>query len=429
MKINSLRLQNFRCFEDITIELNPTLNVIIGNNGVGKTTVLDALAVGIGSLFLGIDSCTSPNIKKTDVRSVSSKLGSVIDRQPQYPAVISCSGKIGDEEITWTRYLNTESGRTTYGDANNIKNIAAELQNRVRKGDASADLPLISYYGTGRLWAQLRESSTKQINNRFAGYMDCLSSESNERLMLKWFEKMTYIQLQNNEPIPELQAVNNAIVECYNESGVKAKDIKAGFNVKSHQLEISYTDENNNSQIHPFHELSDGYRNTLCLVADIAYRMAILNPQYLGNVTKKTSGVVLIDEIDLHLHPTWQKSILKTLRKIFPLVQFIVTTHSPSVISSAKAENLFILDGNSCKSFDYEVYGKDVNSVLYEVMKTSDRPDEVNGMFKEFEDHMDKGDYISAEKTLNELRKLVGENDSGVVSATVALDFEKDWGD
>ncbi len=117
------------------------------------------------------------------------------------------------------------------------------------------------------------------------------------------------------------------------------------------------------------------------------------------------------------------------MRKIFPLVQFIVTTHSPSVISSAKAENLLILDGNSCKSFDYEVYGKDVNSVLYEVMKTSDRPDEINGMFKKFEDHMDKGDYISAEKTLNELRKLVGENDSGVISATVALDFEKDLGD
>ena len=100
MKINSFKLQNFRCFEDITIKPDPDLNVIIGNNGVGKTTVLDALAVGIGSLFLGIDSCSSPNIKKTNVRSVSSRLVSVIDRQPQYPALISCLGKIGDEEIT-----------------------------------------------------------------------------------------------------------------------------------------------------------------------------------------------------------------------------------------------------------------------------------------------------------------------------------------
>ncbi len=235
--------------------------------------------------------------------------------------------------------------------------------------------------------------------------------------------------MQNNELIPELQAVNKAIIECYTESGVKAKDIRVVFNVKSHQLEISYTDENGNPQVHPFHELSDGYRNTLCLVADIAYRMAILNPQYLGDVTKHTSGIVLIDEVDLHLHPIWQKNILKTLQKIFPLVQFIVTTHSPNVISSTKAENLLILDGHSCKSFDYEVYGKDVNSVLHEVMNTSERPKEVNRMFKKFEDHMDKGDYILAEETLNELRKLVGENDSGVVSAAVALDFEKDWGE
>ena len=118
-----------------------------------------------------------------------------------------------------------------------------------------------------------------------------------------------------------------------------------------------YIDENNNYQRHPFHELSDGYRNTLSLIADIAYRMAILNPQFLGDVTKKTPGIVLIDEVDLHLHPIWQKRILKTLKNVFPLVQFIVTTHSPSIISSARADELLILNGDSCKNFEYEVYG------------------------------------------------------------------------
>lgn len=115
------------------------------------------------------------------------------------------------------------------------------------------------------------------------------------------------------------------------------------------------------------------------------------------------------------------------LKNVFPLVQFIVTTHSPSIISSAKADELLILNGDSCRNFDYEVYGKDSNSVLTEIMETSERPDEIANMFVEFDNLMDKGDYKSAENILNELRKILGNNDSGVISALVALDFQKDW--
>lgn len=429
MKIHNIRIQNYRRFEDISIDFNSCMNVLIGNNGVGKTSVLDAVAIGIGSIFLGIETNPAPSIKKDDVRFVSQKIGSVIDRQPQYPVVISCYGVINGEQVNWKRQLNTKLGRTTYGDAECIKHIASELQNRVRKGDVNTHLPLISYYGIGRLWAQKHESSMKQINNRLEGYIDCLSAESNEKLMLKWFEKMTYAQLQDGEIIPELQAVNGAITESFTESGSDMSNVKVQFNVKSHNLEISYSDKNGNYHRHPFHELSDGYRNTLSLIADIAYRTAVLNPQYLGEVTKKTSGIVLIDEIDLHLHPIWQKRILKTLQKVFPLVQFIVTTHSPSIISSAKSEELLILDENSCKSFDYEVYGKDVNSVLTEIMKTSERPDEIVEKFNEFETLMEDGNYNEAGIILDELRSILGNNDNGVVSAAISLDFQKDWED
>lgn len=429
MKIDNIQIKNYRKFEKMVIDFNPRMNVIIGNNGVGKTSILDALSIGIGSIFLGIETNPSPGIKKEDVRFVSRKIGSTIDRQPQFPVVISCAGEIVNKEISWIRQLNTKSGRTNYGDAANIKNIASDLQNSVRNGDENVILPIISYYGTGRLWAQKHESSQKTIDSRLQGYTDCLSAESNEKLMLKWFEKMTYTQLQDETVVPELKAVKSAIADSYMESGANVIEVQVNFNVKSHQLEITYIDENNNYQRHPFHELSDGYRNTLSLIADIAYRMAILNPQFLGDVTKKTPGIVLIDEVDLHLHPIWQKRILKTLKNVFPLVQFIVTTHSPSIISSARADELLILDGNSCRNFEYEVYGKDSNSVLTEIMETSERPDEVANMFAEFDNFMDKGDYKTAENILNELRKILGDNDSGVVSSSVALDFQKDWED
>lgn len=427
MRIEKIRIKNYRCFEDIEIEFHHRMNVLVGNNGVGKSSILDAVSVGIGSIFLGIDRNSSPAIKKNDVRYISKKIGSTIDRQPQLPVSVTCWGKIGGQDIEWSRQLNTENGRTTQVDAAEIKKIASGWQADIRKGSDTIALPLISCYGTSRLWPRKQESSLKHFDNRFQGYIDCLLAESNEKLMLKWFEKMTYTQLQEGETIPELEAVKNAIAECYIESGANVSDVNVMFNVKNYRLEISYVDSNNNCQCHPFHELSDGYRNTLSLIADIAYRMAVLNPQFLGEVTKKTPGIVLIDEIDLHLHPIWQKRILKTLKKVFPLIQFIVTTHSPSIISSAKADELMILDGNKCRSFDYEVYGKDVNSVLSEIMETSERPDEITEMFGEFEKFMENGEYEKAGKKLDELRGLLGDNDSGVVSAAVSLDFEKDW--
>ncbi len=430
MKINNIAITNFRCFKSLNINFNSKMNVIIGNNGVGKTAILDAISVAMGGFFLGIDSVPANGIKKEDVRFLTKSVGSTIDRQPQYPVVIECNAEL-DNNATWVRELNTESGNTTYGKAEKIKAYAQNLQSKIRSGDPDTCLPIISYYGTGRLWAQKRKKQAEKGNkdraNRFLGYTDCLSAESNEKFMLDWFEKMTYVKLQEEKDVPELQAVLGAIEQCYLESGANVSDVKVQFSVKSGQLEITYKDNNNDICRHPFHELSAGYRNMLSLVADIAYRMAMLNPHLLGDVVKKTEGVVLIDEVDLHLHPIWQKRILSTLTSIFPKVQFIVTTHAPSVISSVKADELLILDGENLTSFGSEVYGKDVNSILSEIMGTSERPDEITKMFDDFRSLLDNGQYAEARVKLDELRSILGENDSEVISSAISLDFEDNW--
>ncbi len=432
MKINNIAITNFRCFKSLSINFNPKMNVIIGNNGVGKTAILDAISVAIGSFFLGIDSEPANDIKKDDVRFLTTSVGSTIDRQPQYPVVIECNAEL-DNNTTWVRERNTEKGGTTSVKAEKIKTYAQNLQSKIRNGVPDTCLPIISYYGTGRLWAQKRkkqpEKSSKDRANRFLGYTDCLSAESNEKFMLDWFEKMTYVKLQEGKDVPELQAVLGAIEQCYLESGADVSDVKVQFSVKSGQLEITYKDNNNDICRHPFHELSAGYRNMLSLVADIAYRMAMLNPHLLGDVVKKTEGIILIDEVDLHLHPIWQKRILSTLTSIFPKVQFIVTTHAPSVISSVKADELLILDGENLSSFASEVYGKDVNSILSEIMGTSERPDEITKMFDDFRSLLDNGQYAEARVKLDELRSILGENDSEVISSAISLDFEDNWED
>jgi len=174
----------------------------------------------------------------------------------------------------------------------------------------------------------------------------------------------------------------------------------------------------------PINQLSDGYKSTVSLVADIAYRMAVLNPQCLGNVCNETSGIVLIDEVDLHLHPAWQQRILSDLTSIFPKVQFIVSTHAPEVINSVPKENVIIIEDNSAIPAPVETYGKDANGILRSVMHVKERPQIIMERFNEFYSAIDTEDYAKAGDILNCLENDIGE-DPELVSMRVQLDLEQ----
>lgn len=427
MKINEITIKNFRGFEDFHAELNPELTVFIGNNGSGKSTVLDAISISIGTFFSGLDGVPGTGINKEDVTCKSFDMGTVIDLQHQYPSVINARGEVCGETMEWSRSLNGASGRTTTIDAKSIISAAESCQTRIREGDTSLILPIISYYGTGRLWAQKKEKrSNEQLVqfSRLSGYIDCLAAESNEKLMLKWFEKMTIQQAQRQQPSPELNAVEQAVSRCF--AGITGSDqVMTQFNLDTHSLDILYTDTQGRKLRVPMKNLSDGYKNTIGMIADIAYRMAVLNPQLLGNVLTETPGIVLIDEVDLHLHPVWQQRIIRDLQTLFPKVQFIVSTHAPSVISSVKRENMLVLDANGQPyTLPVEVYGKDANSILSAVMDAQHRPAEIQVMFDRFYQTVEK-DISQAEAILNEIEALIGSEDPELTQARVTLALEQ----
>ena len=427
MKINEITIKNFRGFEDFHAELNPNLTVFIGNNGSGKSTVLDAISISIGTFFSGLDGVPGTGINKDDVTCKSFDMGTVIDLQHQYPSVITAKGDVGGEIMEWSRSLNGAGGRTTTIDAKSIISAAEGYQARIREGDTSLILPIISYYGTGRLWAQKREKrpSDQLVQfSRLSGYIDCLAAESNEKLMLKWFEKMTIQQAQRQQPSPELNAVEQAVSRCF--AGITGSEqVVTQFNLDTHSLDILYTDASGKKVRVPMKNLSDGYKNTIGMIADIAYRMAILNPQLLENVLTETPGIVLIDEVDLHLHPVWQQRIIRDLQTLFPKVQFIVSTHAPSVISSVKRENMLVLDADGQPyTLPVEVYGKDANSILSAVMDANHRPAEVQAMFDQFYLAVEK-DIPQAEAILNEIEALIGSEDPELTQARVTLALEQ----
>lgn len=426
MFLKSIELLNFRCFSKLKVEFHNRLTVIVGNNGAGKSTVLEAATIAAGTLTSAMDGLTNYGIKKSDAHYKCYELGSNIDVQPQFPVEIIASGMIDGQTVTWTRGLYSAKGRSGLASAKELVAIARSYQERMRNGDTKLKLPIISYYGTGRLWVQHREKkhNTFEKNNRTNGYVDSLDGAANDKLMMKWFEKMTLQQLQRGTDIPEFMAVKMALEQMV-ASITGYTDVKIQFNLDTKDLDVMYYDQSKIPAKISLSQLSDGYRCTISLIADIAYRMALLNPQLLDRVLVETEGVVLIDEIDLHLHPTWQKRILKDLLEIFPKVQFIVSTHAPEVINSVKSDSIIILKGNQMTMAADETYGKDANTILREIMEVSARPEEIRELFERFYKFVDDQKWSEAEKILFELEATIGNNDPEINSCKVRLELEQ----
>ena len=430
MKIKKVTLKNYKCFEKIEVDFHDKLTVIVGNNGSGKSSILDGVAVSLGTMFTGFDGLNGVSISQRDAHLKAYQMGESEDIQAQYPVEITAEGVIDAKEVVWTRSLNRKGGSTTVKDAKQMLDVAKDYQSRLRDGDSDLILPVIAYYGTGRLWDYHREKKTDTFikNTKTNGYIDSLDGTANIKLMMNWFRKKSVQVAQKNavgfNTFLGLNVVYYAMVNCF-ERITGYKDVKLLYNLDTNEIDCYYTDEDGFSMNIPLSQMSDGYKNTISLIADIAYRMATLNPQLGTSVLENTDGVVLIDEVDLHLHPAWQHRILSDLQEMFPKVQFIVTTHAPAVISSAKSENLVILKNYEVLDASTEIYGNDINSILKGIMGVSDRNPAVAKLFEKFYILLNNGQYDDAEEILDEIDEQRAYHDKEVAANRVKLKLER----
>ncbi len=438
MKLKKIRITNYRCFKEVDIDFDEHATLIVGKNGAGKTAILDAVAVAVSAFLLEIDGGVSRSISKDDARYEFHDLDGTVDPQHQFPVSVESIGDcLDNHDVKWVRSLNSESGKTTVKEARKLTNISKDAQQRIMRGDKSLILPLISYYGTGRLYAQKKEKKNIKSLTEFkrqVGYVDCMAAESNEKLMLNWFQIQTLKSLQEQQRtgIVEkpllLKTVESAICKCFERiSGSKNADIV--FDLDTHRLVLNFESADGSLRKFAMDEMSDGYKNTLSMIGDIAYRMAVLNPMLGDRVLEETSGVVVIDEIDLHLHPHWQQSILNDLNEIFPKIQFIVSSHAPAVINSVVKEQIRILDNGEIYMPVAQTYGRDANSILREVMKVAERPTDIKQRMNLFYSYMDQNNYKAADKVLTEIEAIVGTTDPDIAAARTSLDLEKILGE
>ncbi|MBI4612860.1 MAG: AAA family ATPase, partial [Planctomycetes bacterium] len=340
-KIYELDMGNFRGFERERFWFPTRFTVLIGDNGTGKTAILEALAAGLGAFCSVFDPGCRRDIRDDDVRRVVRREGDTTTIEPQYPAWVRCEGLLAGEPLVWTFGLGMAAmaGEQEPEGERWAARLAGKLQQRVRDGEPVV-LPVLAYYPSGRLWHQKSGEPTATLSpgSRTRGYTGCLDPESSLSDLLAWFKTREMQAIQEKKRPGDLEAVRRAVAAAM-------KDLDKGvvevvYDVGADELVAVFAD----GRRLPFRMLSEGVRTMLAMVADIAWRAATLNPHLGSRAPVETPGIVLIDEIDLHLHPVWQRRVVADLRRAFPLIQFVATTHSPFIVQSLDAEQLVNLE-------------------------------------------------------------------------------------
>lgn len=418
MYLKKIDISNFKAIDEINIEFKPGFNIIIGDNGVGKTSILEAVSVALGGFLVGIDGINTKHFTKDEIRCESEMLGEgSYNIKYITPIKVECEVELDNETYIWTRKKNSiKSSRSTV-EPRDICKKATQLSD-----DNNKILPLLNYQSVSRMWAQKREKAEnifKRDNfSRNVGYMDCLSQESNVKLLLNWCRRMEQISWQEDKKIAEYEAVKNALAKfmgIMNES-----DINRVFYDKK-QEELMYKQ---GEKILPIGYLSAGYQSLIWMVLEIAYRMAVLNPNLLSDITEKTSGIVLIDELDLHLHPKWQWKVIEALERTFPNIQFIATTHSPIILASCKDEQVISIKSDLNIEYNKSLYGLQVDEVLVRYQNSYNIVSNIKKIIDEFYENIENQHHEEASNLLEKLRLELGEDNPQFSGAKVTYDLE-----
>lgn len=410
MFFKEVQIQNYKAIKDMRLEFSPGINLLIGDNGVGKTSVLDALSVALGGFLTGVTGVSVSGIQQSDVR-IETNPGMI---KYMTPTVIECTAEIGGRSFNWARTRDGESSEYRTKISNReIANYAAKLTN-----DATSILPLIGYMSTMRVSRSKRGdygSASKKLNDRRCGYIGCLDSALDIKGIKEWCLNMEIEAFHQEKPIPEYESFKEVVSEVMQK--MNALENPPSIVYSKPFKDIAYSEGENTL---PISYLSAGYQSLLWMTMDFAYRLALLNPGQSD--CHQATGIILIDELDMHLHPKWQWNALCALEEVFPKVQFIIATHSPIIISSCKGR-LISLDSEQNVSYLEGAFAYSITDVLELRQGSLGVPKEIRVLANQFEDALNLGDYCRARDILQNMKEKYGEDNTEVKSAILDLEL------
>jgi len=401
MQLKRLALTQVRGFERAEFTFQPGMNVLVGVNGAGKSTVLEALRILLSQLLPKFTPSRSrpDEFEKTDIRvgrlALTAELwfevaGTEFDYLVHIPREdfqidASREGEVRDQSYIFSeRHELTPDGPTS---------------EEILKSDSTA--PVAVYFSTRRtLTNMITPNTSSTVRGQALAYAEALGHRELRLLgFARWWLVQEALGKESGRSHfgERMEVLNDAVCRfldgCSNLRAVREPEITMLIDKMDGPLDVR--------------QLSDGERGLLSLVLDLARRLAHANPG-LDNPLLEGKAIVLIDELDLHLHPGWQRDVVHKLVKTFPKCQFIVTTHSPQIIGEVPPEQIILLENGKVITTDRSL-GMDANWILEFLMGTAPRNPATEQKLETISDLLEDEQFDLAEEKINELRAQIGE--------------------
>jgi predicted ATP-binding protein involved in virulence len=466
MQIQSFSLKNIGQFQDLSVSLAPTqdypsnITVFIGNNGSGKTSLLKSVATALTWFVARLKhdkSNGTPIPESVILNTANAAAVEIIVNDQNLQQQI--------QAYTWRITKNRTARKAEFSTYLSELNQLTDYYKQWLGDDDQSSLPLIAFYPVERSvidiplkirekhqflqidgydnalnnavdfrrffeWFRDREDVENELASQVNDYADILKEELELVASLKNLNKnkTDYQDFENLKN--KLDKIINAL-EANNRQDIATKDLQLEAvrqaiytfipefsNLRVRRKPRLHMSVDKNDKTLNVSQLSQGEKSLMALVGDIARRLAMMNPKLDNPLLGK--GIILIDEIDMHLHPQWQRSIIQRLQTTFPNCQFILTTHSPLVISDTQNILVYDLDGQEVNALP-SLYGQDANTVLLQYMDTSYRNPKVAEQISQAMDAIQNNDFELANQLIQTLKLELGESQLDVMRLVAML--------
>lgn len=426
MRVNKISFKGFRGIKDqeFVLSANQT-TVLIGENGSGKSSVLDCLRILLSQFYTTFS-------KPTQDRHISFSNTDINEGQIVTESNINI--KFENQDISWGLKRERFKHKSTLVDkkvieyfAKNFIDINREIPDvkgihLPTQNDLQKNLPIAIFYSTERL---VNKISFKFSNDKvyfvpqFIALENALAPSLNFNDFFNWFrerqehENEIRLEEDDNYRNPKLSATRVAIENIIPEF--------ANLRIKRREGSVHMVVSKNDTEL-LIDQLSHGEKTLLAMVGDIALRLAFANPEISNPLEGK--AIILIDEIELHLHPKWQRTIIPSLERTFPNCQFIVATHSPQIVSHAQRGSVFLIENGDIFPIENS-YGRDSNWILEELMEAPERPEEIKKQLTQYFTLISENKFTEADNLRKKLDQKIGKNEPELTKADIIIHRKK----
>ncbi|MDO4550676.1 MAG: AAA family ATPase [Planctomycetia bacterium] len=423
MNIQKVEITNFRGIHEMSLDIHPNMNVLVGENGAGKSSLLDALAIILSRVvsMIRTGKNTGRNISSLDISAsqtfsqIQLTFEDITNRKP-YTITIS-KFLPGTKKAQKTENIPSE--------CRPVHDFMSQFREKIKKTEENCSIPVIIYYQASRVALNFPKFIRTDTDfSLLSIYRDALACKADYKILLEWMRERESLEdkefrriMRHNEELIRQNKDLSKIDLSRLQRDYRDKQLEtvrytwkqfmpelSNFSIEMNPLRLQ---AEKNGVTFSINQLSDGEKSLLAMVGDIARRLSIANPTLdnplLGD------GIIMIDEIDLHLHPARQRTIITKLQEVFPNCQFIVATHSPQILGHVHPENiiLFYMDeqGTVQTRRPEESYGMTSNEILEDLMEVPSRNSEEEGKLLRLFELIERRRLSEAKALIEEIRQ------------------------